>query len=72
MTTETFTENYMSHRSFGGRIYEMDFETERRPDNSKNGSSIVHRIFSDWKFDYQCAQNIEGRKHRNQKEKENK
>ena len=56
---EIFTRNY-KHRTFGGLIYNSDFEIDyiARKDNSKNGSLIAQRIMSDWKFDNQCRLNI--------------
>lgn len=47
-------------RTFGGLIYESDFNTDYRGDDQKE-SSIAKRIISDWVFDQQCAKNIEYR-----------
>lgn len=38
-------------RTFGGRIYLYDFDTEHSIGN------ITSRIISDQRFDYQCSQN---------------
>lgn len=45
-------------RTFGGLIYESDFNTDYRGDDQKE-SSIAKRIVSDWVFDQKCAKNIE-------------
>lgn len=48
--------NY-DHNTFGGNIYESDF------DISYVGTrNIAGRIMSDWKFDRGCQENIKGRK----------
>ena len=65
MTTKEFyrTGNYsVYHTTFGGVIYESDFETDYRGKDQKE-SSIARRIESDRRFDKQCMKN------RNQKEK---
>lgn len=45
------------HRTFGGRIYASDFETEYAPRKSRNNeeSRIANRIFQDWRFDDMCS-----------------
>lgn len=43
--------NTYSHNTFGGRIYECDF------DGYTSINSIASRIFSDWRFDRQCKLN---------------
>lgn len=42
------------HSTFGGLIFESDFNTEYRCNSHKKGSSIADRIVSDWKFDESC------------------
>ncbi len=67
--TENFytTGNYkIDHSTFGGIIYQSDFETDYRGQDNNNGSSIAQRIVSDLKFDEQCRKNIENRE-RNKK-----
>ena len=53
----------VDHRTFGGRIYEYDFETEFAG-NNKTESSLAGRIFSDWRFDEQCKKNLKNRKYK--------
>lgn len=65
MTAKEFyiTGNYsVDHTTFGGVIYESDFETDYRGKDQKE-SSIARRIEADKRFDMQCMKN------RNQKEK---
>ncbi len=50
------------HSTFGGLIYQSDFETDYKGKDNKNGSTIAFRILSDLKFDDQCRKNIERRK----------
>lgn len=67
--TENFytTKNYsVDHSTFGGIIYQSDFETDYREKNNNNGSSIAQRIISDLKFDEQCIKNIENRERNKQ------
>lgn len=52
----------VDHRTFGGRIYAYDFETEFAG-NNKEESNIAKRIFTDWKFDEQCRKNLANRKY---------
>ncbi len=67
MTDFYRTENYsIDHSTFGGIIYQSDFETYYRGKDNNNGSSIAQRIVSDLKFDEQCRKNIENRE-RNKK-----
>lgn len=47
--------NIDPHTSFGGLIYESDFNTEYC-----NGN-IAQRIISDWKFDELCRKSIAAR-----------
>lgn len=47
----TTTRNYADHSTFGGLIYNYDF------DGYNSLSSIAERIASDWKFDNTCKQN---------------
>ncbi len=54
------------HSTFGGFIYQSDFETDYRGKDSNNGSSIAQRIVSDLRFDEHCRKNIENRE-RNKK-----
>ncbi len=56
----------VDHSTFGGIIYQSDFETDYRGKNSNNGSSIAQRIASDLRFDERCRKNIENRE-RNKK-----
>lgn len=57
--TETSTYRTNRHNTFGGRIYEYDFDTEHY-----NGS-MARRILSDWRFDEQCRKNCENRERNN-------
>ncbi len=68
MTENIYTTgNYkIDHSTFGGIIYQSDFETDYRGQDNNNGSSIAQRIVSDLKFDEQCRKNIENRE-RNKK-----
>lgn len=52
------------HSTFGGVIYQSDFETDHRCNSKSNRavSTIAQRIMSDRKFDEQCKRNIEIRK----------
>lgn len=43
---------YSLNNTFGGRIYQSDFSDEPGTRN------MASRIFSDWRFDYQCLKNI--------------
>lgn len=53
--------NYADHSSFGGNIYNYDF------DGYNSISSIASRIISDLKFDEQCRKNIQLRNRKNKK-----
>ncbi len=67
MTDFYTTENYsVDHSTFGGIIYQSDFETDYRGKDNNNGSSIAQRIVSDFTFDEQCRKNTENRE-RNKK-----
>ncbi len=67
MTRIYTTENYnVDHSTFGGIIYQSDFETNYRGKDNNKGSSIASRIASDLRFDQQCKKNIENRE-RNKK-----
>lgn len=62
MTENFYTRSYnLDHTTFGGCIYNLDFETDYRGKDNIHGSSIAKRIMSDKKFDEQCRKNIEGR-----------
>ncbi len=62
MTDFYTTVNYKpNHSTFGGIIYQSDFETDYRGKDNKKGSSIAQRIISDRRFDEQCRKNIESR-----------
>ena len=56
MINEYTTKKYKTtdHSAFGGVIYEMDFETNFRPDMKNKGSVIASSIISAWKFDNYC------------------
>ena len=56
MIDEYTTKKYKKtdHSAFGGVIYEMDFETNFRPDMKNKGSVIASSIISAWKFDNYC------------------
>lgn len=67
MTENYTTRNYnVDHSTFGGIIYQSDFETDYRGKDNNNGSSIAQRIISDFLFDERCRKNIENRE-RNKK-----
>lgn len=55
-TTINITRNHNLHNTYGGCIYDSDFNTEHSYGN------IVSRIISDQRFDIQCKKNIEFRK----------
>ncbi len=60
MTNYYTTRNYKpDHSTFGGIIYQSDFETDYRGKDNKNGSTIAQRIVSDHGFDERCRKNIE-------------
>lgn len=54
----TFKHTYQSN-TFGGIIYESDFDTEYRVQEANGSSFIASRIASSWKFDQQCLRNSE-------------
>lgn len=54
-TTINITKNHNLHNTYGGRIYNSDFDTEFSYGN------VASRIISDWKFDQQCKKNIENK-----------
>lgn len=47
--------------TFGGIIYQSDFETDHKCNSKSNNpvSTIAQRIMSDQRFDEQCKRNIE-------------
>lgn len=47
------------HRTFGGLIYESDFNSEYWHNITRNRSIIADRIASDWRFDQKCRKNAE-------------
>lgn len=49
------------HRTFGGMIYNNDYDINHKYNNTKSGSIITQRIVSDMKFDKECRQNAEKR-----------
>ncbi len=59
----TTTRNYADHSTFGGHIYNHDF------DGYNSLSSIADRIASDWKFDNMCKQNVLNRNKTNNNNK---
>ncbi len=61
--TEIYTTRKFNadHTTFGGIIYQSDFETNYRGKDNNNGFSIAQRIINDLKFDEQCRKNIENR-----------
>ncbi len=56
MTGNTAKAHGISHSTFGGIIYDYDF------DKPLTVSNIAARIISDWNFDKQCRKNTESRK----------
>lgn len=62
----TTTRNYADHSTFGGYVYNYDF------DGYNSLSSIAERIASDWKFDIRCKQNAENRDRNKNYKKEGK
>lgn len=48
--------NHNSTTTFGGLIYESDFNTE-----DCNGNTVL-RMLCDWRFDEQCKRNIQIRR----------
>ena len=63
MTKSNITSsNYINYTTFGGVIYDFDFNTEYIGKSKANeGSSIARRIASDWKFDNTCSVHAENR-----------
>lgn len=53
----TFKNTYQPN-TFGGIIYESDFDTEHRGYEAKE-SAVASRILNAWKFDQQCLRNAE-------------
>lgn len=49
------------HSTFGGIIYQSDFDTDHRSmiKSNKTVSPIAQRIISDRRFDEQCKRNLE-------------
>lgn len=64
--TKTYLPNKPDHSTFGGIVYESDFN------GYNSASSIASRIESDWAFDRSCRKNIKQKefiKARNKNEK---
>lgn len=58
--TKKINSKNKSNYSFGGEIYQSDFNTEYSG-KSNFESSIASRIMSDWRFDKMCQQNSENK-----------
>ena len=43
------------HRTFGGLIYESDFDTNHPTNFAGGKSAVAERIAGDWHFDRLCA-----------------
>lgn len=56
--------NKKIHSTFGGLIYESDFNTCYKGVKYNNGSNIAARIISDQKFDTLCKMNAMNRDNR--------
>ena len=49
------TGNYkVDHTTFGGLIYQSDFNTDYSGNTNANGSVVASKIASDWRFDESC------------------
>ena len=49
------TGNYkVDHATFGGPIYQPDFNTDYSGNTNANGSVVASKIASDWRFDESC------------------
>ena len=49
------TGNYkVDHTTFGGIIYQSDFNTDYSGNTNANGSVVASKIASDWRFDGLC------------------
>ena len=49
------TGNYkVDHTTFGGLIYQSDFNTDYSGNANANGSVVAAKIASDWRFDESC------------------
>ena len=49
------TGNYkVDHATFGGLIYQSDFNTDYSGNTNANGSVVASKIASDWRFDESC------------------
>ena len=49
------TGNYkVDHTTFGGTIYQSDFNTDYSGNTNANGSVVASKIASDWRFDESC------------------
>ena len=49
------TGNYkVDHTTFGGLIYQSDFNTDYSGNTNANGSVVAAKIASDWRFDESC------------------
>ncbi len=53
--------NMKLHTTYGGRIYQTDFNTCYSTTHACKESSIAARIASDMRFDEMCRNNIEAR-----------
>ena len=54
--TRTTTYGTETHNTFGGEIFQSDFNT-----SYEGTRNIAARIASDWRFDEQCRKNYEQR-----------
>ena len=73
--TETFyrVRSYKTDRSeFGGIIYQSDFNTNSRGQQSQNGSDIAKRIMSDRKWMKELIRNAGSNDNNKRKERRNK
>ena len=43
-----------NHTTFGGLIYQSDFNTDYSGNTNANGSVVASKIASDWRFDESC------------------
>ena len=49
------TGNYkVDNTTFGGLIYQSDFNTDYSGNTNANGSVVASKIASDWRFDESC------------------
>ena len=54
--TRTITYGTETHNTFGGEIFQFDFNT-----SYEGTRNIAERIASEWRFDEQCRKNIEAK-----------